>query len=60
MADKFWLRDASVTDPARLGDALGAVITLLRQQPRTIDGDGALSWAADWLEKRLEEDTTDG
>jgi len=56
MTDAFWRKDASVTDPERMTDVVHCIIGILREQPRAVDDDGALAWAALFLEERLEEE----
>lgn len=61
LTDSFWCeRNAhqAVTDPVRMVAVLQAVIALLRDQPRHEDEQGALSWAAWWLEEQLAIDAT--
>jgi hypothetical protein len=54
LTDAFWKRDCSVTDPDRMIDVVERIIQLLRAQPRSVDDDGCLAWAALFLEERLE------
>ena len=59
MMDGYWSMgnaQRAVTDPARMREVVGCICEELRKQPRSADSDGALQWAADWLEIRLEED----
>lgn len=59
LTDAFWSADNGqrpLTDPDRMLSVVGAITTLFRSQPRSEDDMGVLAWAADWLEKRLEED----
>jgi hypothetical protein len=59
MTDAFWSGDnchRSITDPSRMAQVVFTITTLFREQPRSEDDMGALSWAADFLEKRLQED----
>ena len=56
LTDAFWCgRNGfqSVTDPVRMVAVVETVISLLRDQPRHEDEQGALSWAAWWLEEQL-------
>jgi hypothetical protein len=54
MTDAFWRKDTSVTNPDRMVDVLHYIIDELRGQPRAVDDEGCLSWAALYLEERLE------
>jgi hypothetical protein len=59
MTDAFWAGDnslRSITDPQRMVQVVTAIQQLLRSQPRSEDDGGALAWAADFLDKRLQED----
>jgi hypothetical protein len=59
LTDAFWSyanADRSVTDPERMTAVVGVITDLLRSQPRCEDSDGCLQWAADFLDKRLQED----
>jgi hypothetical protein len=59
MTDAFWSGDncnRSITDPQRMAQVIFTITTLFREQPRSKDDMGVLSWAADWLEIRLQED----
>ena len=59
LTDAFWSAEngqRALTDPDRMLAVVAAICTLLRAQPRSVDDMGALEWAADWLNIRLEED----
>jgi len=59
MMDAYWSMNntrRSVTDPERMREVVACICEELRKQPRSVDDMGALQWAADWLEIRLEED----
>lgn len=54
LTDAFWKRDLSVTDPDRMTDVVERLVLILQSQPRTVDDDGALFWAGQWLKERLD------
>jgi hypothetical protein len=59
MSDAFWSTASSarsLADAQRMGPVLQVIIDLLMAQPRAVDDDGSLQWAARWLEKRMRED----
>jgi hypothetical protein len=59
LMDAYWSAEngkRSTTDPDRMLVVIACITTLLRSQPRSVDDMGALEWAADWLDIRLEED----
>lgn len=59
MTDAMWSQGnslRSITDPNRMVEVVEVITNLLRSQPRSEDDGGALAWAADFLEKRLQED----
>jgi hypothetical protein len=59
MMDAYWNTEntgRSVTDPERMRAVVAVIQAALRAQPRSMDCDGSLEWAADWLGIRLEED----
>ena len=59
MMDAYWSMNnarRSVTDPERMREVVGCICEELRKQPRALDSEGCLGWAADYLETRLEED----
>jgi hypothetical protein len=59
LMDGYWSYangNRAVTDPERMTAVVGVIINLLRSQPRCEDADGSLQWAADFLDKRLQED----
>ena len=53
MTDAFWKQGTSVTDPNRMTDVVECLVGILREQPKSVDDDGCLYWAALWLEERL-------
>jgi hypothetical protein len=59
LMDAYWSAEngkRALTDPDRMLAVIACITTLLRSQPSAADEDGCLSWAARWLDKRLEED----
>lgn len=59
MTDAWWGIDnkhRTLTDAERMIPVLAVITTLLRAQPSAADEDGCLSWAARWLDTRLQED----
>jgi hypothetical protein len=59
LTDAFWSAEngkRALTDSDRMLAVIACINTLLRSQPRADDCNGSLQWAADFLEKRLEED----
>lgn len=60
LTDAFWLKDTSVTSPERMVDVVERLVEILQSQPRTVDDDGALYWAGQWLKERLEREAQDG
>jgi hypothetical protein len=59
LMDAYWSAEngkRALTDPDRMLAVIACITALLRSQPRADDCNGSLQWAADFLEKRLEED----
>jgi hypothetical protein len=59
LMDAYWSAEngkRALTDPDRMLAVIACITSLLRSQPRSVDDMGALEWAADWLDIRLEED----
>jgi hypothetical protein len=60
LMDGYWCADngsRSISDPERMVAVVAVITRELRAQPRSVDCEGCLEWAAYYLETRLAEDT---